>query len=117
MAIVEKFVEKWHEAMYLDADPRSRDKPLMGGPLPLLTICAFYLILIKVIMKKVMDSRKAYETRLMSLALNTYLFLSSCYFFYKSCVIGWFTTYNWWCQPIDRSNSPEAIEVRREVRD
>lgn len=59
-----------------------------------------------------MEARKAFETRFVSLALNTYLLGTACYFFYMCCKIGWFTKYSWRCEPIDRSNSEEALEVK-----
>lgn len=111
MSLIGSFFDKWKELMYDDADPRTRDKFLMGSPLLVIAICCLYAFLIKRIMPKVMDQRKAFNTRWVSLSLNFYLFLTASYFFYKSVKIGWFTKYSWRCEPIDRSNSEEAIEV------
>lgn len=112
MALLQNFSQKWNEIMYSDADPRTRDMPLMGSPLPVITICIFYAIHIKMILLKVMDSRKAFNTRLLSLSLNIYLFCVSLYFLYKSSLLAWFDNYNWRCEPIDKSNSEQALEVR-----
>lgn len=114
MASLQNFSRKWNEIMYNEADPRTRDMPLMGSPLPVIIICIFYAILIKVILFKVMDSRKAFNTRFLSLSLNIYLFCVSLYFLYKSSTLAWFNNYNWRCEPIDKSNSSQALEVNEE---
>lgn len=105
MSVFEKYLNFGYE----DADPRTRDRFLMGSPIPVIAICIFYVILIKVILERFMDKRKAFDTRFVSLALNFYLFLTACYFFFKC--FNWFKNYNWRCEPLDRSNSEEAVEV------
>lgn len=84
---------------------------MMGSPLPIATIGICYVIFIKVFMTRFMESRKAYNTKYLSLTLNTYLFSTACYFFHKASTLAWFAGYNWRCEPLDRSNSPRAIEV------
>lgn len=102
---------KYQELLYNDADPRTRDKPLMGSPLLIIMISISYVVLIKVALVKFMESRKAFDMRFVSLALNLYLFSVSTFFFYKCCVLGWLTTYSWRCEPLDRSNSEIGKEV------
>lgn len=103
--------EKWHNIFYENADPRTRDFPLMGSPTIIIALEIFYVILIKIILEMFMRDRKPYNIRYVSLVLNSYLFATACYFFYRSCRYGWFTRRNWFCEPLDRSNSEDAIEV------
>lgn len=109
---MESYPFSWHNLTYENADPRTRDRFLMGNPAIVIGFCIFYFVLIKVILARYMDSRKAFETRLISLTLNTYLLCTAIYFFYKCCKIGWFTKYSWRCEPLDRSYSDEALEVK-----
>lgn len=109
--VFEIFSEKWHRWTYTEADPRTRNRPLMGSPSTAVAICIFYVVLIKIILVKVMGTRKAFNTRFLSLALNSYLLATACYFFVKSCSIGWFTKYSWRCEPLDPTSSEDAIEV------
>lgn len=111
MSIFSSLLEQWHELVYTRADYRTRDRLLMGSPLPIIAICIFYVYLIKIYLAKFMEWRKAYDTRYVSLALNSYLFATACYFFYNSIVIGWFTKYSWRCEPLDTSDSAEALVV------
>lgn len=111
MGIIESTAEKWHQLTYEQADPRTRDYPLMGSPTAVILICIFYAVLIKVILARYMEQRKAYNTRLLSLGLNIYLFSTACYFFYGAISIGWFSTYSFFCEPLDRSYSDEALRV------
>lgn len=112
MTIFESISEKFEQILYDDADPRIRNKPLMGSPLPVIAICIFYAFLIKVVMAKWMSARKAYKTRFLSLSLNSYLFSVSCYFLYKSSSLAWFKSYSWRCEPLDKSSSGDALEVQ-----
>lgn len=112
MFSLENFSYTWRNLTYSQADPRIRDRLLTGSPLLVILICAFYVFLIKVVLVKFMESRKAFNTRFASLFLNIYLFSTACYVFYMCCKIGWFTKYSWRCEPLDTSNSEEALEVK-----
>lgn len=92
-------------------DSRTINKLFMDSPLIVIAISLIYLVVINVILPRVMANRKAFDTTNLSLALNTYLFSTACYFFYKCISIGWFTSIKWSCEPIDRSDSDAANEV------
>lgn len=112
MSSLDSFARKWHNFTYNQGDPRTRDRFLMGSPVIVVVICVFYAILINVLLKKFMENRKPFNTRFISLGLNSYLLATAFYFFYMCCKIGWFTKYSWRCEPLDRSNSEDALEVK-----
>lgn len=56
------------------------------------------------------ESGKAFNTRFVSLALNSYLLSSTCYFS-NSFVIGTFTKYSLRFEPLDKLNSNETLQV------
>lgn len=97
--------------LYETADPRVRDKLFMGNPFGVIAVCAFYLIVVKMILPRLMRNRSAFDTTQLSLILNSYLFSTACYFFYKVCKFGIFTKHSWRCEPLDKSPTGVALET------
>jgi hypothetical protein len=61
---------------------------------------------------KVMKTKQAFDTLNVTKLFHSYLFIGSCFFFYKFGKIGWLTgKYSWRCEAIDRSLLKDALEV------
>lgn len=110
MFTFEELVVKWQDLFYYQADARIRDKPLMGSPLPCLIICLSYLFVIKWLLPKWMEDRKPFYTRKALWLCNFWHLIASAYFFYRASIVAWLK-YNWRCEPLDTSTSPEAMAV------
>jgi GNS1/SUR4 family len=106
----EDIAKKWHYYTYEIADPRTRDRPLMGTPIPILVLCSFYVIFNNYILKGIMRNRSPIGIRFASIAYNSYLLSAYLYFSYKLSYF-WFFKYNWRCEPVDQSYSQESLEV------
>lgn len=104
------FKENYIKLIYGAADPRIRDKFLMGNTVPMHLITAIYFVMIVFCLKPIMRDRKALKINLLLQTFNVFLFTTSCFYFYKFGVL-WFTKYNWRCEPLDKSYSREALEV------
>ena len=93
------------------SDPRVANWPLMQSPWPTVGICLSYVYLVKYLGPKLMKERPPYNIRFFMVLYNFSMVLVSVYIFLKLGFYGWFGKYNYKCQPVDYSNSIEAIGV------
>lgn len=100
----------YHDLFYTKADPRTRDRFLMGNPALIVLIYTLYVIVIKVVLPKFMKNRPPYRLKTFENFLNLMLFGTSFYVFIIACKF-WFFHYNWRCEAIDKSESPLAMLV------
>lgn len=101
----------YHEIFYEKADPRIRDRWLMGDPIQLICIYTFYVIFIKYILPWIMRDRKPVNIDKAAIVLNSALLLS-CIYFVCEAFPHWVFEFSWRCQPIDWSESEIAMKVR-----
>ncbi|KAL7013694.1 hypothetical protein ACKWTF_015532 [Chironomus riparius] len=100
----------FHEIFYERADPRIRDRLLMGNPLPIVSIYAFYIIFIKYLLPRFMRDRKPIDIEIPGIVLTTVLFFNSLYFFILASE-PWLFVYNWRCEPMDYSYTDLALRA------
>lgn len=81
----------------------------MSSPFPTLAICLSYVLVVKVIGPKLMKDREPFDLRKLMIAYNFIMVYVSFVLFYKLGVHGWFGKYNYKCQPVDYSNSEDAV--------
>ncbi|XP_055924362.1 elongation of very long chain fatty acids protein AAEL008004-like [Argiope bruennichi] len=93
-------------------DPRTANWLLMDNQMYPFLIAALYLVTTKLIVPMVMRKRNPIELRWLSVAYNIGMCLLNAWVLYE---LGNLTVLNpkfdWFCQPIDWSNSPEAMRV------
>ncbi|GBN44447.1 Elongation of very long chain fatty acids protein AAEL008004 [Araneus ventricosus] len=105
----------WNEAVqfynhtFENADPRVADWPMMHSPFPTLVICLSYVYVVKYLGPSLMKNREPLDIRWLMAIYNFTMVIFSFLIFYYFGVYGWFGLYSWKCQPVDYSNSPEAI--------
>lgn len=99
-----------HELFYEHADPRIRDRLFMGSPFNLCFFYLCYVVVIVYVIPTFMENRKPFNFTKMWNFVDVLIFLMSGYITIGSCYI-WFFRFNWLCQPIDRSDSFDAILV------
>lgn len=92
-------------------DPRMSVYPLMDYPLKTFLFSAVYLSFVKVIGPAWMKNRRPYELRTLMVIYNAFLVVLSGWLFVNFGIYGWFTTYSWRCEPIDRSSNPYALKM------
>lgn len=93
------------------SDQRVKDLPLMSSPFPTLFICLSYAYFVKVLGPKLMENRKPFQLRYVLIGYNLFQVLFSFYLFKESFLSGWGNNYSFRCQPVDYSNSPNALRT------
>ena len=58
-----------------------------------------------------MENRKPFKLRKFIIFYNFLQVLFSAYLFYEVAFAGWFSHYNWRCQPVDRTRSESALRM------
>ncbi|KAJ8732828.1 hypothetical protein PYW07_015427 [Mythimna separata] len=111
MEALSRLVEGYHDLMDNKSDQRVKDWFLMSSPFPTLAICLTYVFTVKVLGPKLMENRKPFELKRILIFYNLFQVLFSIWLFRESLKSGWFTTYSFRCQPVDYSNSPDAIRT------
>ncbi|XP_076230987.1 stuck in traffic isoform X2 [Calliopsis andreniformis] len=97
------------------SDPRTRDWFLIPSPVPGLSIIVGYLYFVLSWGPKQMEHRKPYQMKNVLIVYNFLQVLLSFWLFYEGMDGAWLRKYSWKCQPVDFSNSPEALRVARGV--
>lgn len=85
----------------------------MSSPFPTLGICLSYVLIVKVIGPKFMENREPFNLRKLMIAYNFIMVYVSFVLFYKLGKHGWFGKYNYKCQPVDYSDSEDAIGMMK----
>ncbi|KAK0176762.1 hypothetical protein PV328_000867 [Microctonus aethiopoides] len=103
----------YHDIMENKSDPRVKDWPMMSGPFPTIFICIFYAYFVKVIGPKLMEKRQPFVLRRAMLYYNLFQVIASAWIFILSLKFGWWNDYSFRCEPVDFSNTPEAIRIAK----
>ena len=93
------------------SDPRTNDWFLIGSPVPGVSILIGYLYFVLSWGPKHMEHRKPYQLNNLLVIYNLMQVLLSIWLFYEGLDGAWLKKYSWKCEPVDFSNSPEALRV------
>lgn len=103
-----QIIQAYHDLM-ASGDSRIQNWPMMSSPLPTLSICAAYVCIVKIIGPRLMKNRPAFNLRKLMIVYNFLMVYVSIHLFYKLGIHGWFGKYNYRCQPVDYSDSDDAV--------
>nr|XP_042909565.1 elongation of very long chain fatty acids protein AAEL008004 [Parasteatoda tepidariorum] len=92
-------------------DPRVAQWPLMDSPWKTISLVAGYIIFVKVIGPSWMRNRQPFDLKALMIVYNFFQVIISSWIFIQLGRLGWFTKYNWRCEPIDYSNRYEAVRI------
>ncbi|CRK90395.1 CLUMA_CG004022, isoform A [Clunio marinus] len=113
MRLLNKINTAWVDFMDNKTDPRVKDWFMMSSPFPTFFIVFIYVYIVKFLGPKLMENRKPFQLRKIIIFYNFIQVLISAKLFYDACTLGWLTTYNWRCEPLDRSTSDVAMKIVR----
>lgn len=97
------------------ADPRTNDWLLIKSPLPAAGILIAWLYFVTSWGPKFMANRKPFQLEKTLIVYNFFQVALSIYIFYEGLDAAWLNYYSWRCQPVDTSNTPQAIREARTV--
>lgn len=101
----------YHNIVEKHSDPRTTNWFLVGSPMPLIIILVTYNYFCLSAGPRYMKDRKPYDLKLVIQIYNAVQVLMSGYLVYLAIAGGWWTGYNWTCQPVDYSYSPQAMTM------
>ncbi|XP_021941162.1 elongation of very long chain fatty acids protein AAEL008004-like [Zootermopsis nevadensis] len=107
--------EQYNVVLPLVADHRSDDWFLMGSPWPVLCIAASYVYFVTSLGPRFMKNRSAFHVDPIVRVYNLLQIFLSLSVFILALSIGWGTSHNPFCNPIDYSNSEIPIREARVV--
>lgn len=112
MALVLRYLDDINRYLNRYEDSRTSKFFLMSSPFYTLAICLTYIFIVKVMGPKLMENRKPYKLKNTLIVYNFLQVVFSIYLFLEIGMSGWLTgRYNWRCQPVDYSNSPDSIRA------
>ncbi|XP_043282372.1 elongation of very long chain fatty acids protein AAEL008004-like [Venturia canescens] len=111
--IVRTIISSYNDLMENRSDQRVKDWFMMSSPFPTLLICLCYAYFVKRLGPRLMANRKPFVLRRTILVYNLIQVCFSIYIFNESIVYGWGGKYSFRCQPIDYSDSPDALRMAR----
>merc|ERR1712038_2070640 len=92
-------------------DPRVDDWFLMSSVWPTVGLCALYYYIIRVGGPRFMKDREPFDCQRIIIFYNLFQTLFSVWIFHKATRF-WFTgKYNWLCQPVDYSYTPDGFDA------
>lgn len=114
MIAVLRKLASWYKYLNEDlADPRTKDYFLIGSLWPCLIIIGLYLYFILNIGPSYMEKRQPFKLYRILQIYNVLQIVLNGSLFYSASAIGWFRQFNFFCEPIDYSNSPMALTITR----
>lgn len=100
-----------YQSILANTDPRVAKWPLMGSPLPVLSLLAGYVYFVKVWGPGWMRDKKPFQLKLPILAYNVAMVAANGFFFIyggrRTYLPG--GSYSWFCQPVDYSSEPQPM--------
>ncbi|KAF7988106.1 hypothetical protein HCN44_007600 [Aphidius gifuensis] len=103
----------WQHVFHDVADPRTKEWFLMSSPVPGASIMFGYLYFVLSWGPRHMEHRKPYKLNNTLIIYNFIQVLLSIWLFWEGLDAAWLRKYSWKCEPVDQSNSPEALRIAR----
>ena len=105
-------IQDAYNLLLQSGDSRVQSWPLVSSPFPTIGICLSYALFVKTIGPRLMRNRPpitgAWIRRIL-ITYNLLMVVLSSYLFYGLGSYGWFGKYDYRCQPVDYTNSKDAI--------
>ncbi|XP_043663831.1 elongation of very long chain fatty acids protein 7 isoform X2 [Vespula pensylvanica] len=108
-------VRFWHFLFHDLSDPRTRNWFLVSSPVPGISILIGYHYFIHSWGPKYMEHRKPFQMKNVLVMYNLIQVLLSTWIFIEGLSSAWLTKYSFKCEPVDFSESPDALKIARIV--
>jgi elongation of very long chain fatty acids protein 7 len=132
METLYKYIDDWNDLVLHKSDKRVSNWFMMSSPIPGTTICLLYLLFV-IVGPRLMRNREPFQINKLLVVYNfamviwsTYIFeevkatllyldvfiIIINFYFNKFLASGWWRDYSFGCEPMDYSDSPQAMRVR-----
>ena len=101
-------VAEFYDEIWSIRDPRVENWLLMSSPWPTVALSLCYWFCSIYLGPRIMKKREAYDMKFLMQFYNIISVGLSAYVLYETCASGWFTDYNWLCQPVDTNPDPNS---------
>ncbi|XP_072758486.1 very long chain fatty acid elongase 7 [Anoplolepis gracilipes] len=95
------------------ADPRTKDYFMIGSPLPGLALLGFYIYFVYNLGPRLMSKRQPFQLNRILQIYNLLQIIINAYIFYRALDLGWLRDFSYFCEPVDYSHTPKAIEITK----
>ncbi|KAI4460642.1 fatty acid acyl transferase-related [Holotrichia oblita] len=113
MAEIWTYIKDTYHYLFVElADPRTNDWLLIKHPV-VFPIIAIYLYLVLKVGPKLMEKREPFQMKTLLIFYNFIQVVVSLYIVFEGAQCGWFTDFNFRCEPVDFSYSPRALRIAR----
>lgn len=102
-----------YNLLWSKVDQRVINWPLLSSPLYTIGISLTYILVVKKIGPYLMRDRRPFDIRLPMIIYNFVMVIISAIIVYYFSAYAWFKNYSFKCQPVDYSNSPDALVVAK----
>ncbi|BET00396.1 GNS1/SUR4 family [Nesidiocoris tenuis] len=110
----QSFSDFWNYIFFELGDKRTNHWPLLGSPIPGLTILALYLLFVKWIGPKMMENRKPFELKEVLIVYNAYQVFFSMYLVYEALDGLWLNKYSCFrCESVEWEANEYTMRICR----
>ena len=103
---------EYYDSLWNLRDKRMDNWPLMHSITPTLILSASYMIFCTTIGPWLMKDRKPYELKGIIQLYNISQVAISAYIVYVIGAYGWFSHYDWMCQPVEMDPDPSSFAMK-----
>ncbi|XP_060528424.1 elongation of very long chain fatty acids protein 7-like [Cylas formicarius] len=108
-------IRMYDDLMLKYQDPRTKDWLLVGNLGQLVLILGFYVYFCTKLGPRLMNNRKPFQLKRTIRFYNLAQICISAYLVREGLKCGWGTTYSFACEPVDYTDAPHAVRMRRAV--
>ncbi|XP_044726853.1 elongation of very long chain fatty acids protein AAEL008004-like [Chrysoperla carnea] len=108
---VKMAIDRYVDVFDSYSDPRTAHWPMMQSPFPSLLLVATYLYFVTFLGPRIMANRKPFKLTKILLVYNIFQVVMSAIMVYEHFMAGWAVGYSYVCQPVDYSNSQQALRM------
>lgn len=111
MDLIHNVIDWWLDLSERKTDPRTKDWFMMSSPIPSIVLCFSYPFMVHIGKWLMTFKKEPFQLRGPMIVYNFSMVALSLYMVYEFLMAGWLFDYSLQCQPVDYSDSPQALRM------
>lgn len=111
MNMIHNVTNWWLDLSERKTDPRTKDWFMISSPIPSILICFSYPFLVQIGKWLMSFKKEPFKLNKIMIVYNFSMVALSAYMVYEFLMAGWLFDYSMQCEPVDYSNSPQALRM------